>query len=147
MEESGAVFKVAAPFQAAGPGPGLSGIEQTPGMNFHTSVRAEGFFLMMVHTRASLEARSTRDAMKYLLIFLVEQRGSLWLAKSSFSAETLLSSQQMAETIARLQAMPRLGSPENIARMAGFLLSPDADWITGQIISVDGGRSTLRTKG
>jgi len=53
----------------------------------------------------------------------------------------------MAETIAGLHAMPRLGSPEDIARMAGFLLSPDTDWITGQIISVDGGRSTLRTKG
>jgi len=24
--------------------------------------------------------------------------------------------------------------------------SPEADWITGQIISVDGGRSTLRAK-
>ncbi len=62
-------------------------------------------------------------------------------------AESLLSSEQMAETIAGLHAIPRLGSPEDIARMAGFLLSPDADWITGQIISVDGGRSTLRTKG
>mgnify|MGYP001568724790 CR=1 FL=1 len=40
----------------------------------------------------------------------------------------------------------RLGTPEDVAALADFLLSPEADWITGQIISVDGGRSTLRTK-
>jgi NAD(P)-dependent dehydrogenase (short-subunit alcohol dehydrogenase family) len=30
--------------------------------------------------------------------------------------------------------------------LAVFLLSQEADWITGQIIGVDGGRATLRTK-
>ena len=37
-EESEAVFKEAAAFQAAGPGIRSIGIEQTPGRKFHTSV-------------------------------------------------------------------------------------------------------------
>ncbi len=41
----------------------------------------------------------------------------------------------------------RMGTADEVAAIVCFLLSPEADWITGQIISVDGGRSTLRTKG
>ncbi|WP_169543974.1 SDR family NAD(P)-dependent oxidoreductase [Sneathiella aquimaris] len=35
--------------------------------------------------------------------------------------------------------MRRLGSPEDIANAASFLASDASDWITGQILSVDGG--------
>lgn len=61
-------------------------------------------------------------------------------------ARGFLASEPMAAAIAGLHAMQRIGTAEDIAAMAAFLLSPDADWITGQIIGVDGGRSTLRTK-
>ncbi len=61
--------------------------------------------------------------------------------------ESLLGSEQMAASIAALHALQRLGEARDIASLAVFLLSPQADWITGQIIGVDGGRSTLRTKG
>jgi NAD(P)-dependent dehydrogenase (short-subunit alcohol dehydrogenase family) len=62
-------------------------------------------------------------------------------------AKELLSNVQMVASIAELHALQRLGTPEDIAAITAFLLSPEADWITGQIIGVDGGRSTLRTKG
>lgn len=35
--------------------------------------------------------------------------------------------------------MGRLGVPEDIADVVGFLVSPDARWVTGQAIAVDGG--------
>lgn len=35
--------------------------------------------------------------------------------------------------------MKRLGTPEDIARMVGFLVSDDASWVTGETIRVDGG--------
>lgn len=60
--------------------------------------------------------------------------------------ESILANEQMAAAIAGLHAMQRLGTAEDIAALAAFLLSEEADWITGQIISVDGGRSTVRTK-
>jgi NAD(P)-dependent dehydrogenase (short-subunit alcohol dehydrogenase family) len=61
-------------------------------------------------------------------------------------ARGMLASEQLAAAIAGLHAMRRLGNADDIAAMAAFLLSQEADWITGQIIGVDGGRSTLRTK-
>jgi NAD(P)-dependent dehydrogenase (short-subunit alcohol dehydrogenase family) len=62
-------------------------------------------------------------------------------------ARALTGNEQMATAIAQMHAMQRLGEPDDIAALAAFLLSPDAGWITGQIIGVDGGRSMLRTKG
>ena len=41
--------------------------------------------------------------------------------------------------------MKRIGEPEDLANMAAFLLSEKSSWITGQIIHVDGGMSTLNT--
>ncbi len=53
----------------------------------------------------------------------------------------------MAQALGQMHPLGRLGRAEDSARLAAFLMSPDADWITGQIIGVDGGRSSLRTKG
>ncbi len=62
-------------------------------------------------------------------------------------AAGLLANEQTAAAIAGLHALQRLGTPEDIAALAAFLVSTDAAWITGQIIGVDGGRANLRTKG
>lgn len=53
----------------------------------------------------------------------------------------------LAKAIAELHPLRRLGEAEDIAAAADFLLSDGAGWITGQVIGVDGGRSTLRVKG
>lgn len=42
--------------------------------------------------------------------------------------------------------LPRLGTADDSASLAEFLLEPSNSWITGQVFSVDGGRSTLRHK-
>jgi NAD(P)-dependent dehydrogenase (short-subunit alcohol dehydrogenase family) len=61
-------------------------------------------------------------------------------------AEKMLANEQTAEAIANMHPLPRLGTSDDMAALAVFLLSQEADWITGQVIGVDGGRSTLRTK-
>ena len=59
-------------------------------------------------------------------------------------ASKLLSSEQKRENNASRHPMNRIGVPEDIANITSFLLSKDASWITGQIISVDGGMSTIK---
>jgi NAD(P)-dependent dehydrogenase (short-subunit alcohol dehydrogenase family) len=62
-------------------------------------------------------------------------------------AEGIIKNEQIAANLAALHPLGRLGSPEDISSMAAFLLSPEADWITGQSFGVDGGRATVRSKG
>lgn len=51
---------------------------------------------------------------------------------------------ERADSVAELAAQQpsgRIGRPENIAHAAAFFASPLADYVTGQILLVDGGRS------
>jgi NAD(P)-dependent dehydrogenase (short-subunit alcohol dehydrogenase family) len=43
------------------------------------------------------------------------------------------------EEVIRAYPMKRLGTPEDIAGAVSFLLGPDAAWITGQTMTIDGG--------
>lgn len=45
-----------------------------------------------------------------------------------------------------LSCMPisRVGTPDDIAAMARFLLGPESTWVTGQLLNVDGGNSIRR---
>jgi 3-oxoacyl-[acyl-carrier protein] reductase len=36
--------------------------------------------------------------------------------------------------------MGRIGEPQDIAHAVAFLASPEAGWITAQVLTVDGGR-------
>jgi 3-oxoacyl-[acyl-carrier protein] reductase len=45
------------------------------------------------------------------------------------------------DRIARMIPMRRIGTPEDVARVAVFLASADSGYITGQVLTVDGGLS------
>jgi gluconate 5-dehydrogenase len=49
---------------------------------------------------------------------------------------------ELKNWLAGAQANPRMGTPEDIAPMAAFLCGPGADYITGQVIAIDGGYTT-----
>jgi 3-oxoacyl-[acyl-carrier protein] reductase len=44
-----------------------------------------------------------------------------------------------AETVKRLVPAQRAGTPEEVAALVGFLCGPEAGYITGQVVSVNGG--------
>jgi NAD(P)-dependent dehydrogenase (short-subunit alcohol dehydrogenase family) len=54
-------------------------------------------------------------------------------------------SQEYVETLVSNIPWGRAGTPADIAHAALFLASPDADFITGEVLSVDGGSGTGRT--
>ncbi len=59
-------------------------------------------------------------------------------------AGNLLASEEKRNASAERHPLKRIGSPKDIARLAVFLLSNAGDWITGQVLHVDGGMSALR---
>jgi NAD(P)-dependent dehydrogenase (short-subunit alcohol dehydrogenase family) len=59
-------------------------------------------------------------------------------------ASRILSSEDRRENSAKRHPLQRVGTPDDIASMAAFLLSSDSSWMTGQVVGVDGGMSTLR---
>ena len=58
-------------------------------------------------------------------------------------SEFLLKNEKIAEGIAKMHPLKRLGHGNDSSAMAKFLLSEESSWITGQVIGVDGGRSSV----
>lgn len=50
----------------------------------------------------------------------------------------------MHDWLATAQANPRLGRPDDLAPLAVLLAGPGSDYITGQLIAVDGGHTTTQ---
>lgn len=60
-------------------------------------------------------------------------------------AQRLLSSPEKEEASAKRHPLNRVGSAEDIASMATFLLSNKSSWMTGQVLGVDGGMSSVKS--
>ena len=59
-------------------------------------------------------------------------------------AERLLNSSEKREFSANRHPLRRYGKADDTANMAQFLLSEKSGWITGQVLHVDGGISTVK---
>ena len=59
-------------------------------------------------------------------------------------AARLLSTESKQNASAQRHPLKRYGKADDIADMAVYLLSDKASWITGQILHIDGGLSTLK---
>jgi 3-oxoacyl-[acyl-carrier protein] reductase len=58
-------------------------------------------------------------------------------------ASKLLSNEERRNSIAQRNPMKKIGQPEELAKLVEFLAGEKSSWITGQIIGIDGGMSTL----
>jgi 3-oxoacyl-[acyl-carrier protein] reductase len=59
-------------------------------------------------------------------------------------AARLLSSPEKRDAMAARYPLKRIGTASDAAAVARFLLSEESGWMTGQVLGVDGGLSTLR---
>ncbi len=110
----------------------FSSVAATMGMPFHTSVAA---------SKGAIEGFAKALAAEYAPKIRVNV-----IAPSLTDtplAEKFLSTEEKKEKSASRHPMKRVGTPEDIASMASFLLSDKSSWISGQVFSVDGGMSTL----
>ena len=102
------------------------------GMPFHTSVAA---------AKAAVEGFARALAAEYAPKLRVNV-----IAPSITDtplADKLLASEEKKVKLGKRHPMQRVGNTRDIASTACFLLDDDASWITGQVIGVDGGLSTL----
>lgn len=61
-------------------------------------------------------------------------------------AAGLLGNPQARAFSEKMHPLGRVGTAGQVASAIAYLLSPDADWITGQVWSVDGGMSSVRPR-
>lgn len=59
-------------------------------------------------------------------------------------ASRLLNTEEKKAANAQRHPLQKIGEPEDIAAAASFLLNDSSSWITGQVLTVDGGISTLK---
>ncbi|SRX55727.1 SDR family NAD(P)-dependent oxidoreductase [Aequorivita sp. CIP111184] len=102
------------------------------GMPFHTSVSA---------SKGAIEGFAKAFAAEYAPNFRVNV-----IAPSltdSPLASKLLNNDAKKEKMAERHPLKKVGTTDDIASMAAFLLNDESQWITGQVFGVDGGLSTL----
>ena len=58
--------------------------------------------------------------------------------------ERMLSTPEKRDAMAARYPLKRVGTASDAAALARFLLSPESGWITGQVLGLDGGMSTVR---
>jgi NAD(P)-dependent dehydrogenase (short-subunit alcohol dehydrogenase family) len=56
----------------------------------------------------------------------------------------LLNSEEKKEANAQRHPLKKIGTATDVANMAEFLLSDKATWLTGQVLHIDGGMSSLK---
>lgn len=102
------------------------------GMPFHTSVAA---------AKGAVEGFSKSMAAEYAPKIRVNT-----IAPSLVDtplAKRLLNNDKKKELMSERHPLKRYGETADIANLAVFLLSEKSTWITGQVLGVDGGMSTL----
>ena len=114
----------------------FSSVAASMGMPFHTSVAA---------SKGAIEGFAKALAAEYAPKIRVNV-----IAPSLTDtplADKFLNNDVKKEKSAERHPLKRFGTSEDMAQMAGFLLSNKSSWISGQIFHVDGGMSTLLVNG
>ncbi len=113
----------------------ISSVAAKTGMGFHTSTAAakgalEGFAVALAAELANQNIRVNVVAPSLT---------------DTPMAEKFLNTTEKKEAAAKRHPIGRFGTPTDISSAIAFLLSDKSSWITGQVLAIDGGMSSLRT--
>lgn len=61
-------------------------------------------------------------------------------------AERIISNEAALKASIAMHPLGRIGEPADVASAAAWLVSPANNWVTGQVLRVDGGLSTVRSR-
>ena len=94
----------------------------------------------------------TKSAVDHLLMLAADELGASWVRVNGIRpglirtdlVEVIINSPEVSEDYRQCTPLPRIGEVTDVASMAMFLLSDAAQWITGQVINVDGGHGLRR---
>ncbi len=60
--------------------------------------------------------------------------------------QKLVDNERQADASRSMHVLDRFGQPEDVARAIAWLVDPANDWVTGQVLGVDGGLGRVRTR-
>ena len=112
----------------------FSTVAVTQGMNYHSSVAA------------------SKGALEGLIRSLAAEFASAGIRFNSIApslvntplASKFTSDSKKLEAISKRHPLNRIGEPHEIAHLVKYLVSSDSSWMTGQIVNIDGGLSSIK---
>jgi 3-oxoacyl-[acyl-carrier protein] reductase len=111
----------------------ISTVAVAQGMNFHTSISM---------AKGAVEGLAVALAAELAPTIRVNAVAPSLTA--SPLADKLINSPEKLEASGKRHPLRRVGQPEDIAHAIHFLLGDQSSWITGQVLGVDGGMSSVR---
>ncbi|MFM9948873.1 MAG: SDR family NAD(P)-dependent oxidoreductase [Saprospiraceae bacterium] len=111
----------------------ISTVAASQGMNFHTSISM---------AKAAIEGLTLALAAELAPTIRVNAVAPSLTA--SPLSEKLTNTPEKLEASDKRHPLRRIGQPADIANAITFLLGEQSSWVTGQILHVDGGMSTIR---
>jgi 3-oxoacyl-[acyl-carrier protein] reductase len=112
----------------------FSTVAATTGMGFHASVAA---------SKAGIEGLSRSLAAEWAPNHIRVNTIAPSLTDTPLAAQ-LLSTAEKKEAAGKRHPLGRTGTPADLASAATYLLSGASGWLTGQVLHLDGGMSTLK---
>lgn len=122
---------------------GLTSVEQSSVVLFSTVAVSQGYNF---HSQVACSKGAIEGLTKSLAAEFAPKIRFNVIAPSLTEtplSERLLNSPAKQEQNAMRHPLNRIGQPKDIAQMAKFLLEDSSSWMTGQILHVDGGMSSI----
>lgn len=113
----------------------FSTVASTLGMPFHASIATSKAAVEGLAKSLAAELAASHIRVNVIAPSLLDTPLSAFL----------LNTTEKKEAAAKRHPLQRIGTADEIAHLAAFLLSNNSSWITGQVIGADGGMGSVKT--